>query len=129
MWWAPVAEFVLREWEPHDLLTLTINRPDLRNALDPELLTALAEALRDDGERAAAVILRGAGTEAFSSGYDLSRLTGTVDDLEADRHIGEAVAALGAGPAPVIPRLQGHRPRDAVHLSPHCTPLPASSHL
>src|SRR6266849_3974948 len=72
---------MLREWGAHDVLTLTINRPDRRNALDPELLTALADALRDDGERASAVILRGAGTEAFSSGYDLARLTGTADDL------------------------------------------------
>src|SRR5260370_26905449 len=120
MWWAPVAEFVLREWEPHDLLTLTINRPDLRNALDPELLTALAEALRDDGERASAVILRGAGTEAFSSGYDLSRLTGTVDDLEADRYIGEAATALHSCPAPVIARLQGHCHGAAVELAMSC---------
>ena len=115
-----MAESLLREWEPHDILTLTINRPDRRNALDPELLTALAEALRDDGERASAVILRGAGTEAFSSGYDLSRLTGTVDDLEADRYIGEAATALHSCPAPVIARLQGHCHGAAVELAMSC---------
>jgi len=59
------------------VLTLTLNRPERRNALDPELLAALAAALQTDGERAGAVILRGAGSEAFSAGYDLSRLTGT----------------------------------------------------
>jgi len=115
-----VAESLLREWGAHDILTLTINRPDRRNALDPELLTALAEALRDDGERASAVILRGAGTEAFSAGYDLSRLTGTVDDLEADHYIGEAVTALRACPAPVIARLQGHCHGAAVELALSC---------
>ncbi len=115
-----MAESLLRQWGAHDVLTLTIDRPDLRNALDPELLTGLAEALRDDGERASAVILRGAGTEAFSSGYDLSRLTGTVDDLEADRHIGEAVAALRACPAPVIARLQGHCHGAGVELAMSC---------
>ena len=115
-----MAESLLREWGAHDVLTLTIDRPDRRNALDPELLTELAEALRDEGERASAVILRGAGTEAFSSGYDLSRLTGTVDDLEADRHIGEAVAALRSCPAPVIARLQGHCHGGAVELAMSC---------
>ena len=115
-----MAESLLREWGDHDVLTLTIDRPDRLNALDPELLSALAEALGEDGERASAVILRGAGTEAFSSGYDLSRLTGTVDDLEADRYIGEAATALRACPAPVIARLQGHCHGAAVELAMSC---------
>ena len=115
-----MPETLRSEWGANDILTLTIDRPDRRNALDPELLTGLAEALRDDGERAAAVILRGAGTEAFSSGYDLSRLTGTVDDLEADRYIGEAATALRACPAPVIARLQGHCHGAAVELAMNC---------
>ncbi len=115
-----MAESLLRDWGAHDILTLTIDRPTRLNALDPELLTALAEALRDDGERASVVILRGAGTEAFSSGYDLSRLTGTVDDLEADRYIGEAATALRVCPAPVIARLQGHCHGAAVELAMSC---------
>jgi len=115
-----LPETLRREWGAHDILTLTIDRPDRRNALDPELLTGLAEALRDEGERASAVILRGAGTEAFSSGYDLARITGTVDDLDADRHIGEAAAALRACPAPVIARLQGHCHGAAVELAMSC---------
>jgi enoyl-CoA hydratase/carnithine racemase len=115
-----MTEALLREWGANDILTLTINRPERKNALDPELLAALAEALRTDGARAAAVILRGAGTEAFSSGYDISRLTGTVEDLEADRHIGDAVAALRACAAPVIARLQGHCHGAAVELALNC---------
>jgi enoyl-CoA hydratase len=115
-----VTDSLLREWGAHDVLTLTLDRPDRRNALDPELLTALAEALRDEGERASAVILRGAGTEAFSSGYDLSRLTGSIDDLEADRYIGEAATALRECPAPVIARLQGHCHGAAVELAMSC---------
>jgi enoyl-CoA hydratase len=90
------------------VLTLTIDRPERRNAVDPETLGALAEGLRSGGERAGAVILRGAGDDAFSAGYDLSRLTGTESDLDADRFIGEAVKALRECPAPVIARLTGH---------------------
>ncbi|HKB17551.1 MAG TPA: enoyl-CoA hydratase/isomerase family protein [Candidatus Dormibacteraeota bacterium] len=115
-----MTDSLLAEWGPHDVLTLTINRPERKNALDPELLSGLADALRTDRDRASAVILRGAGTEAFSSGYDISLLIGTVEDLEADRHIGEAVAALRACPAPVIARLQGHCHGAAVELALNC---------
>ena len=115
-----MTDELLTEWGPQEVLTLTLNRPERLNALDPELLTALADALRTDGARASAVILRGSGTEAFSSGYDLSRLTGTVEDLEADQYIGEAAAALRACPAPVIARLQGHCHGAAVELALNC---------
>ena len=102
------------------MLTLTINRPERRNAVDPELLSALADALRLEGVRARAVILRGAGDEAFSSGYDLARLKGTAEDLEADHHIGEAATAIRACPAPVIARLQGHCHGAGVELALSC---------
>ena len=115
-----MADTLLREWGPRDVLTLTLNRPERRNALDPELLAALAAALQADGERAGAVILRGAGSEAFSAGYDLSRLTGTAADLDADGVIGEAASALRQCPAPVIARLQGHCHGAAVELALNC---------
>lgn len=115
-----MTEALLREWGGNDILTLTINRPERKNALDPELLSALADALRTDGARASAVVLRGSGSEAFSSGYDIARLTGTVEDLDADRHIGDAVAALRACAAPVIARLQGHCHGAAVELALNC---------
>jgi enoyl-CoA hydratase/carnithine racemase len=115
-----MTESLLAEWGEHDVLTLKLNRPDRRNALDPELLIALAESLDSHGDRARAVILRGAGDEAFSAGYDLSRLTGTPADLEADRFIGEAVNALRQCPAPVIARLQGYCYGGGVELALNC---------
>ena len=115
-----MTDTLLVEWGEHDVLTLTLNRPAKRNALDPELLTALAAALRDEGERARAVILRGAGTDAFSAGYDLGRLSGSVDDLEADRFIGDAATAIRNCPAPVIARLQGHCQGAGVELAMSC---------
>jgi enoyl-CoA hydratase len=115
-----LTESLLAEWGGHDVLTLTINRPARRNAVDPEVLSALAEALTRDGDRAGAVILRGAGDEAFSAGYDLSRLTGTESDLDADRFIGEAVKAIRDCPAPVIARLTGHCHGAGVELALSC---------
>ena len=102
------------------MLTLTLNRPQRRNAVDPEMLASLAYALRYDGERAGAVVLRGAGESAFSAGYDLTRLTGTAEDLDADAGIGAAADALRACPAPVIARLHGHCHGAGVELALNC---------
>src|SRR3989475_12210306 len=115
-----MTDTLLTEWGEHDVLTLTLNRPERRNALDPELLIALAESLDSHGDRSRAVILRGAGVDAFSAGYDLSRLTGTPADLEADRFIGEAVNALRQCPAPVVARLPGHCHGAAGELALNC---------
>jgi enoyl-CoA hydratase/carnithine racemase len=108
------------EWGRHDVLTLTIDNPERRNAVDPELLTALARALSAEGAHASVVILRGAGTEAFSSGYDISRLTGSVEDLDADAFIGAAADALRTCPAPVIAQIHGHCHGAAVELALNC---------
>jgi enoyl-CoA hydratase len=115
-----LTESLVVEWGAHDVLTLTINRPERRNAVDPEVLGALADALTSEGGRAGAVILRGSGDEAFSAGYDLSRLTGTESDLDADRFIGEAVKAMRECPAPLIARLTGHCHGAGVELALSC---------
>jgi 2-(1,2-epoxy-1,2-dihydrophenyl)acetyl-CoA isomerase len=60
--------------ERHDAVTvLTINRPEVRNALDDEVMPALREAIlacEDDGTRC--IVLTGAGG-AFSSGADIKK--------------------------------------------------------
>jgi enoyl-CoA hydratase len=115
-----LAETLLVEWGEHDVLTLTLNRPDRRNAVDPELLVVLADTLRTNGERARAVVLRGAGDVAFCAGYDLARLTGTPADLEADGVIGDAVNAMCRCPSPIIARLHGHCHGAGVELALNC---------
>ena len=115
-----MTDSLLVGWGAHEVLTLTINRPERRNAVDPEVLGALAAALTREGGRAGAVILRGAGDQAFSAGYDLSLLTGTESDLDADRFIGEAVKAMRECPAPVIARLTGHCHGAGVELALSC---------
>ena len=55
--------------------TLTLNRPERRNALTPELMDELIVALRSvDPVRTRVLLLTGAG-EAFCSGLDLAALT------------------------------------------------------
>src|SRR3954467_3087015 len=70
--------------------TLIMNRPQTKNALDPELLGALAagiaEVAADSSVRA--VVLTGAG-DAFCSGADLK---GTLGDLDAGADLGPRIA-------------------------------------
>jgi enoyl-CoA hydratase len=67
-----VTTAVLLEEDLGPVRRLTLNRPDVLNALSSELVEALSEALAgaatDDGVRV--LVLRGAG-RAFSAGYDL----------------------------------------------------------
>ena len=55
---------------------LTLNRPEVRNAVDPETLCRMADAFAelaaDDGVRV--VVVTGAGRQAFCAGGDLGRL-------------------------------------------------------
>jgi len=55
---------------------LTMNRPEKRNALTPEMVIQLAEAWTDfrDDDDARVAILTGAGDRAFCAGADLARL-------------------------------------------------------
>jgi enoyl-CoA hydratase len=115
-----LTEKLLVDWGANDVLTLTLNRPERRNAVDPELLAAIAGTLAEEGDRACAVVLRGAGDKAFSAGYDLERLTGMEADLEADAIIGRAVDALRACPAPVIALVRGHCHGAGVELAMNC---------
>ncbi|GAA4484562.1 enoyl-CoA hydratase-related protein [Rhodococcus olei] len=67
---------LLRDHPAPGVLRLTLNRPQVRNAislaLQRELEDALAAAAGDDSVRA--VIVAGAGPDAFSAGYDLGEL-------------------------------------------------------
>lgn len=93
--------------------TITINRPEARNALTNEvkagLLDALGEAAADDGVRA--VILTGAGT-AFCAGQDL-REHADLDAAGANplstvrEHYNPMISAIAGMPKPVIAALPG----------------------
>jgi len=85
------------------LAVLSIANPTKRNALDPDILLALAttlDGLARKGTRA--VVLRGAGSTLFSSGYDIGAIRGGAGE-EASRHpLSAAIEALERFPYPVI---------------------------
>ncbi len=71
--------------------TLTFDRPDSHNALTPEMMAAGARALRqaDDDESVRAVVVTGAGEEAFCSGADLGETIPEATGESPDVHPSE----------------------------------------
>jgi enoyl-CoA hydratase len=66
--------------------TITLNRPEQRNPLGPQMVRDLISALHTAGEDTAvrAVVLTGAGDKAFCAGADLAAFA--ADAGEVDRH-------------------------------------------
>lgn len=64
------------------ICTITINRPEKQNTLCPELLKDMTAAIRslNSDMSVRAVVLRGAGEKIFCAGYDLSLLSGVVQE-------------------------------------------------
>ena len=101
---------------------VTLNRPEARNAISPEMLVRLAEAwtrVRDDQEIRVAVVT-GAGDKAFCSGADLGRFIPLMSGArppedEWDRRVLADREMLGTGllrtfdvVKPVIAAINGH---------------------
>jgi enoyl-CoA hydratase/carnithine racemase len=91
--------------------TVTMNRPDRRNAIGVqmtnELLYALEDAAADDAVRC--TVLTGAGT-AFCAGADLVQLTGDADTLDLPHRGGydDLLRTMIRTAKPIIARVNGH---------------------
>jgi naphthoate synthase len=117
--WRPAAEFedILYE-KAEGIAKLTINRPELRNAFRPQTLAELRDAFthaRDDLE-VGAIILTGAGEEAFCSGGD-QRIRGDdgyIGDDEVAQHgvgrldVGDLHVQIRRMPKPVVAMVAGY---------------------
>jgi methylglutaconyl-CoA hydratase len=95
------------------VVTLTLDRPDRRNALDPNLLASLAEAFGDlsSDDSVRVVVLTGAGS-AFSAGADLdwmraSRTLSRADNRAEAAAMADAFDAVDRCPKAVIARVNG----------------------
>lgn len=90
--------------------TLTLNRPERRNAIDIPLRIALAERLEDamSDNDIRVVILTGSG-DAFCAGGDISTMT-RMGEAEARPRLEAAarvIRAIWTGPKPVIAAVEG----------------------
>jgi len=72
-----LTEELLLVQKEGNICTLTINRPEKRNSLNPEILLKIGDTLKSLKEEGnvRAVIIRGAGDKSFSSGFDIGRIS------------------------------------------------------
>jgi 2-(1,2-epoxy-1,2-dihydrophenyl)acetyl-CoA isomerase len=89
--------------------TITLNRPDRRNALTPAMLDALGAVLEqaEQDELVRALVITGAG-KGFCAGQELATLDGTMD-IEAliTQHYQPVILRLCHLPKPVIAAVNG----------------------
>jgi len=93
--------------------TVTLNRPDVRNAFDDEVILEVTAAFKDLGARAdvRCIVLAANGT-AFCAGADLNWMRSMADytreqNLEDAGHLAEMMRTVYACPKPTIARIQG----------------------
>jgi enoyl-CoA hydratase/carnithine racemase len=108
---------ILEQPEGH-VLWLTINRPEVRNALSPSALETLRAAFERAGSDPAVrvIVLSGAGGQAFSSGADLGSRGGTgvfADPRSLAAHeergrLPELLRAMHRCPRPIIGKVAGY---------------------
>jgi enoyl-CoA hydratase len=115
------------------VLTLTVNRPDKRNALSLALLDDLAATLaahrNEPGLRA--VVITAAGDRCFAAGGDLKELEAVRSEAEAAAMSRRGRAALDAVrefPLPVIGAINGLALGGGAELAMACDARVASAH-
>ena len=106
-----MAEEVLLTEKAENICTITINRPERRNALNLDVLYRLGDtlnALKDDRE-VRVVVLRGAGEKAFSAGMDIGGIPTVAEETvkKGGNPIDYAMESIISYPYPVIAMIYG----------------------
>jgi methylglutaconyl-CoA hydratase len=115
------------------VLTLTLNRPEKRNALNAELLDHLHRTVEraDLDADVRVLVIRGAGKD-FCAGADLDELLASVDQSEAENEasalrLGTLFERLRAVPKPVIAMVHGRALAGGAGLATACDMIVAAS--
>jgi methylglutaconyl-CoA hydratase len=91
---------------------ITLNRPDKRNAITSEMMSALRDALHTAGDDTdvRVLLIRGAGKD-FCAGLDLSEVLKSAEDepssIASARRLGDLYIAMRRHPKPIIAAVQG----------------------
>lgn len=115
------------------VVTLTLDRPEKRNALNAVLVDELSDAIAwaDADERVRVVLLRGAGKD-FCAGADLEamkelRAAGVSEQLEDADALGDLFLIIRRVSVPVLAAVQGHALAGGCGLASACDIVLASS--
>jgi len=128
-----MARNVLLEVDDRGVATLTLNRPEVHNAFDAELVTRLIELLMETKSRrdVRVVVLTGAG-RSFSAGADMQWMRSMAhcseeENFEDALHLADLMSLLNTMPLPTIACVNGHAYGGGVGLLACCDIVLASS--
>lgn len=109
LWYSGDMSELVNTQQEGGVVTLTMNRPEARNALSPALIAALGDAVEqiEQDDAARVLILAGAG-RSFCAGMDLK---GVMNDPQAMggmlRNLSQVMRRIRRLPIPTIARVQG----------------------
>ncbi len=105
---------------------ITLSREERRNAISPNMLTELFDALKryDDDPEIIAVVLTGAGTKAFCAGADFAESMGATTSLlerhEQQRRFADLLRSIKELKKPLVARVNGHALGGGLGLACSC---------
>lgn len=113
-----MSDLLLVETKEH-ICTVSINRPEKRNALNPEVLHPLRDTFNGikPGGEIRAVILRGVGEKAFCAGADLMTM---ISEEGRGNILQNAIDSVIACPCPVIAMIYGYAVGAGCDLAAAC---------
>jgi enoyl-CoA hydratase/carnithine racemase len=95
-----------------NVATITIDRPDRRNAINPDVVTGIAESLTtaENDDAVHAVVLTGSGDKAFCAGGDLGGMgsEGAVQQHFIRAEVGDLFSQMRKSRLPIVARVNGH---------------------
>jgi enoyl-CoA hydratase/carnithine racemase len=104
------------------ILTLTLRRPDKKNALTNEMYGALADAIEGAQNDAAVrvILIRGAG-DSFTAGNDLGEFAAVASGkATGERHVTRFIHSLGRATKPLVAAVQGRAVGVGTTMLLHC---------
>jgi enoyl-CoA hydratase/carnithine racemase len=116
---------LLLDYPAEAVARLEISNPETRNALDHEVLDALASALPDldRGIEVRCVLITGSG-DMFSAGYDIGGIPDETFSEEAEALVAHpfhaAMEAISEHPYPVVAAINGHALGGGLELAVRC---------
>ena len=93
--------------------TITIDRAERRNAINPDVVRGIADSLEraESDTEVKAVVLTGAGDKAFCAGGDLGGMAaadGKVGEHFLRAEVGDLFTKMRSSSRPIVARVNGH---------------------